>query len=267
MTRQLIALIALVFSSLTAQAASQMYYIHTDHLGTPQVLTDSDQQVVWEGRQMPFGELHSQQGTITQPLRFPGQYADPETGFHYNYYRDYDPSKGRYIQSDPIGLWGGINTYGYVLQNPMTSYDPNGLQPAAAVPVAICLANPICREAARRTVQACANLAGAGLSYAWSVLNESSGGTRNLDELEPIHEPDHPQNDPDIEELSDEGLLDALTNPRDGDRVTVKGNRVYDGNTRVNEAKARGFDGSLEIPVIELPNQNIDYDNDPLGGY
>ncbi|MEX2475971.1 RHS repeat domain-containing protein [Marinobacter sp.] len=127
MTRQLIALIALVFSTMTAQAASQLYYIHTDHLGTPQVVTDSDQQVVWEGRQMPFGELHSQQGTITQPLRFPGQYADQETGFSYNYFRDYDASLGRYIQSDPIGLGAGLNTYGYVSQNPSRFVDVFGL--------------------------------------------------------------------------------------------------------------------------------------------
>jgi RHS repeat-associated protein len=60
-------------------------------------------------------------------LRFPGQYYDEETNNYYNYFRDYDPTSGRYLQSDPIGLWGGLNTYAYVYNDPMNLFDPYGL--------------------------------------------------------------------------------------------------------------------------------------------
>ena len=67
-------------------------------------------------------------GNFTCNLRLPGQYFDRETNLHYNYFRDYDPSIGRYVQSDPIGLGGGLNTYAYVNGQPLRLVDPLGLR-------------------------------------------------------------------------------------------------------------------------------------------
>jgi RHS repeat-associated protein len=59
-------------------------------------------------------------------LRLPGQYYDQKTGLNYNYFRDFDPSTGRYVESDPIGLATGVNTYAYVEDNPISGFDPLG---------------------------------------------------------------------------------------------------------------------------------------------
>ncbi|MBL4606615.1 MAG: RHS domain-containing protein [Pseudomonadales bacterium] len=104
-----------------------IYYIHSNHLDTPQVMTDQSQTIVWQANYTPFGEATITTASIENNLRFPGQYFDQETGNHYNYFRDYDPSIGRYVQSDSIGLLGGVNTYAYVLNNPVRFIDPLGL--------------------------------------------------------------------------------------------------------------------------------------------
>ncbi|NHQ87865.1 hypothetical protein HA050_17285 [Iodobacter sp. HSC-16F04] len=118
----------------TTGASANISYIWADHLGTPRQITDpASKQILWRWDGEPFGnsladEDPSKTGKkFSYNLRFPGQYFDKETGKHYNYFRDYDPATGRYIQSDPIGLAGGINTYGYVGGNPLNAIDPNGL--------------------------------------------------------------------------------------------------------------------------------------------
>ena len=101
-------------------------WLHTDHLGTPQKATDDSAAVVWDATTTPYGELTALTASITQPLRLPGQYADAETGLHQNWWRDYDPSLGRYLQADPIGLAGGANLYGYANANPVLYVDRDG---------------------------------------------------------------------------------------------------------------------------------------------
>ncbi|MBK6583936.1 MAG: RHS repeat-associated core domain-containing protein [Gammaproteobacteria bacterium] len=121
-----------------ATQATKAYAIHTDHLGTPMRLTDTTGTVVWALDSTPFDAIHGAFGlpnedvdlngiSITYNARFPGQYFDAETGLNYNYFRDYDPGTGRYIESDPIGLEGGLNTYAYAGSNPLVYIDPDGL--------------------------------------------------------------------------------------------------------------------------------------------
>jgi len=83
--------------------------------------------VQWTAAYQPFGYTSTGVGTIVQNLRLPGQEWDLETGLYHNGFRDYQPGLGRYIQSDPIGLAGGINTYDYVVNNPVSNIDPHGL--------------------------------------------------------------------------------------------------------------------------------------------
>ncbi len=127
------------FISQHTHAESKMYFVHSDHLGTPQKLTNSEQEVVWSAEYTPFGEAtvngdpDGNGNSVELNVRLPGQYYDSESGLHYNYFRDYDPTLGRYIQSDPIGLGGGINTYAYALNNPVRYSDPTG----QAVPLVV----------------------------------------------------------------------------------------------------------------------------------
>jgi RHS repeat-associated protein len=115
------------------QPIGTLYFIHPDHLGTPRLMTDAAQAVVWRWDSAPFAEGAPNEDPdgdgqeLTLNLRFRGQYFDQETGLHYNYFRDYDPTTGRYIESDPSGLDGGLNTYLYVYASPLHLIDPMGL--------------------------------------------------------------------------------------------------------------------------------------------
>lgn len=134
------------------ERAEEVYYYHSDHLGTPLFMTNSTGQKVWSEELLPFGEgydinedVDGNQVHVVNNLRFPGQYYDAETGTHYNYFRDYNPIIGRYIESDPLLLRffykrkslfliptltrtpERLQTYAYVASNPVNLMDLLGL--------------------------------------------------------------------------------------------------------------------------------------------
>jgi RHS repeat-associated protein len=131
------------FAPTQVEDANGMWYVHADHLHTPRLGTSGSGVVVWLARYESFGKAainsdpDGNSQLVTLNVRFPGQYADSESGTYYNYFRDYDPAIGRYVESDPIGLDGGANTYAYVESNPLVRVDPFGL-----LSVAQC-ANPV----------------------------------------------------------------------------------------------------------------------------
>lgn len=114
--------------------SAKISYIHTDHLSAPYAASNDNGEIVWQWNRDAFGQGQADrdvdgdgENTVIR-LRFPGQYFDRESGLFYNHFRDYDPKLGRYIQSDPIGLRGGINRYAYVAGNPVNYIDPKGLE-------------------------------------------------------------------------------------------------------------------------------------------
>jgi RHS repeat-associated protein len=123
-----------------AGANQKLYYIEADMLGTPRVVIDPARNVAvwrWDLAGEAFGDSAPEQDVdgdgiaLVFDMRFQGQKYDAASGLSYNYFRDYDPATGRYVQSDPIGLDGGISTYGYAGANSLVFFDPLGLQQRA----------------------------------------------------------------------------------------------------------------------------------------
>jgi RHS repeat-associated protein len=171
-------------------SAVDIYYVHTDHLNTPRRITrPSDDAIVWSWDSDPFGTTAADEdpdGDETDfiyHLRFPGQYLDEETGLHYNYFRDYDPVTGRYVQSDPAGLSGGINAFTYALANPASFVDVLGLY-------ADCITYTKQRFPRSRTVEE------TFLEKEWHWIQPYFGGAGvgpNLDPIRPKQSPVMPE--------------------------------------------------------------------------
>ena len=116
----------------------KIFHYHTNHLGTPQELSDDKGDVVWLSYDRAWGGSFSQLNNVynldgldvsadeLQPFRFQGQFFDGETNLHYNRFRYYDSDVGMFISRDPIGLLGGNNVFQYA-PNPVMWIDPWGL--------------------------------------------------------------------------------------------------------------------------------------------
>ncbi len=120
--------LAVVWREWTGGGA-RLAYLHNNHLGATEVVTDQRGAVIWRARYQPFGRpvVLQQRAGFEFDLRLPGQIEDRETGLFYNDHRYYDPDGGRYISPDPLGLRGGINSYAYAAGNPLRFIDPSGL--------------------------------------------------------------------------------------------------------------------------------------------
>ena len=111
------------------ESRQQTHYFHCDQIGIPREMTDEDGNLLWFGNYTGWGKLKSEtniSGTAHQPFRLQNQYADRETGLHYNFFRYYEPDAGRFVNQDPIGLWGGFNVYQFA-PNVQDWVDPLGL--------------------------------------------------------------------------------------------------------------------------------------------
>jgi type VI secretion system secreted protein VgrG len=121
---------------LTKLEGGEVSHYVTDHLGTPQEMYDGKRQVVWAAEFNAYGKTRSMlKREVENPIRFPGQFYDAESGLHYNLFRYYDAQAGRYINQDPIGLAGGTNQYAYAEGNPVQMIDPSG--EAALIPIVV----------------------------------------------------------------------------------------------------------------------------------
>jgi len=239
---------------------AQLLFIDADHIDTPRVLTDPQGNVRWRWMADAFGTAAPEtQPTASLPaitfnLRMPGQQYEPFGGRFYNYFRDFDPTIGRYVQSDPIGLGGGINTYAYVGENPVSYIDPDGLQSIAAC------ANPAnaaaCAEAGIINATPAPNVGRLIVPLARAASNDSCspGGPDGKDPCKGLRKQ---------LELHEQKLKDFVNNPLAHDNRgrlsnallandATQANRVYQG--RLKELRSQIESWKREIKKCEDRN-------------
>ncbi|WP_418031427.1 RHS repeat-associated core domain-containing protein [Neisseria polysaccharea] len=104
------------WTTADGESRQQIHYFHCNQIGIPREMTDDEGNLVWFGDYYGWGKLRSEtniSGTAHQPFRLQNQYCDRETGLHYNFFRYYEPDAGRFVNQDPIGLFGGSNFYAF----------------------------------------------------------------------------------------------------------------------------------------------------------
>ncbi|MEL4892131.1 RHS repeat-associated core domain-containing protein [Xanthomonas protegens] len=285
---RLMALAVLSLLIAFGASAQTVRYIHTDRLGSVVLITDKDRNVVGRNEYEPYGSLLNHPATDSPG--YTGHVMDVATGLTYMQQRYYDQGLGRFLSVDQVTPYESnvrnFNRYVYVANNPYLLKDPDGRQwecdgkichfhGTVGEVVFKDLPEYVLMNMAMDLIGSVANFTNT-IQRAHDLIQNSEGdssgnegqqGVRELGDLEPTHAPDHPQNDPAIPGLSDEELRNAINNPKNGDAVTVRGNTVLDGNTRINEAKSRGWPDNTLIPVDELPERPDNVDDDPLGPY
>jgi RHS repeat-associated protein len=128
--------------------APEILQVHTDHLDRPIMMTDESRAVVWRATYLPYGEVFAITGAAALDYRFPGQWFQRESGLAYNWHRHYDPSAGRYLQPDPLGLAAGISRWAYVANSPLMNVDPTGLAFVGLSTSALVGSKPVCGPSA-----------------------------------------------------------------------------------------------------------------------
>jgi len=210
----------------TQAVTTQLFYVHTDHLETPRMITAAADNTIrwrWDASD-PFGllpptESFSGSEAFVFNQRMSGQYYDRESNLFYNYQRDYDPQTGRYIQSDPTGLAGGLNTYLYAGANPALLVDPTGEIAflAPAVPYIITGATAVWRAyRVYKTV---------------STISKAATHLANTSNCDPAEEAGSDKKSADDKKTSDDAvneLTDGLPGETDKRGRPVKGHHVND---------------------------------------
>ena len=166
------------------EGVQQTHYFHCDQIGIPHEMTDKDGNLVWFGNHTGQGRLKEETkvtDSAYQPFRLQNQYADRETGLHYNFFRHYEPECGRFINQDPIGLGGGDNLYGST-PNAQGWIDPYGLFWGLVIRIggAIILGIGKLIAKGRNAIKQCIGKFG---EKAKKTLKKGKGPIKNIDEV------------------------------------------------------------------------------------